>query len=299
MAGALGSSTPAGDGGDARSAERHGHGGDARSAERHGDGGDARSAERLGDGGDARSAERPGDGGDAWSAERLGDGGDVWSAERLGDGDGPALAVFIHGGFWRARFDAGSIASLAQAAADLGLWSWNLEYPRVGMAGGGWPGTALAVREAIAAAVAAAGERPVIVLGHSAGGQLALWAVRDQGVALVVSLAGVCDLEAGATAGLGNGAVEGFLGRRPDRDLLAAASPLQRLPLGVPTLLIHGDADLNVPVQQSRAYLDGALASGDRCELVELPGADHFELVDRAGRAWPIIAERLGALAAG
>lgn len=217
-----------------------------------------------------------------------------WSAERLGNPDGPLVAVFIHGGFWRARYGAEAIAALAGACAadaDLGAWVWNIEYPRVGMAGGGWPGTASSVSEAVGAAVAAAAGRPVVLIGHSAGGHLALWAAREHPVSAVVSLAGVTDLEAADRAGLGRGAVRELFGDGgpPTSELLAAASPIRRLPLGVPVLLIHGDADLNVPVQQSRVYAGAAQAAGDAVELRELPGAEHFEVVDPRGRAWPIV----------
>ncbi|MGA2012489.1 MAG: alpha/beta fold hydrolase [Solirubrobacteraceae bacterium] len=230
-----------------------------------------------------------------------------WSADRLGPADGPVLAVFIHGGFWRARFDAGAIAELATECGRDGYWTWNVEYPRVGMAGGGWPGTALAVRDAVRAAILAAGGRPVALVGHSAGGHLALWAAGECPVAEVVSLAGVCDLQAAVAARLGAGAVLDFLGADPgadpgaDRaaDVFAAASPIARLPLGVPALLIHGDADHNVPIEQSRSYAAAAAAAGDRCRLLELPGADHFELVDPRGRAWPVIADTLATLAGG
>lgn len=223
-----------------------------------------------------------------------------WTAERLGDPNGPVLVVCIHGGFWRARYDLSEIARLAQGCAGLALGPavWNIEYPRVGMPGGGWPGTALAVGEAVGAAVQAAAGRPVALIGHSAGGHLALWAAGEHPVDLTVSLAGVCDLEAAADAGLGHGAVYEFLGAEPDSDLYAAASPIARLPLGRPALLIHGDADANVPIEQSRAYRDAALAAGDRCELHELPNGEHFEPVDPGGRAFPIITERLAALTA-
>jgi acetyl esterase/lipase len=222
-----------------------------------------------------------------------------WSADRLGPADGPVLAVFIHGGFWRARFDAAAIAELAMECGRDGYWTWNVEYPRVGMAGGGWPGTALAVRAAVRAAVLAAGDRPVALVGHSAGGHLALWAAGECAVAEVVSLAGVCDLEAAVAAQLGAGAVLDLLGPDPGADVFAAASPIARLPLSVPALLIHGDADDNVPIEQSRSYAAAAAAAGDRCRLLELPGADHFELVDPRGRAWPVIADTLATLAGG
>lgn len=224
---------------------------------------------------------------------------DSWTAERLGNARGPVLAVFIHGGFWRARVGAESSAPLAAASAEQPPrpWVWNVEYPRVGMPGGGWPGTAHAVRDAVGAAVQAADGRPVVLIGHSAGGQLALWAAREHPVAAVISLAGVCDLRTAASARLGNGAVTEFFGRDPDAALLAAASPAERLPLGVPMLLIHGDADENVPLEQSRAFAAAATEAGDVCELRELPGADHFELIDPEGRALPILTARLERLA--
>ena len=207
--------------------------------------------------------------------------------------------VFIHGGFWRERFGAEWIEALARACAgEPGYAVWNLEYPRVGMTGGGWPGSALAVREAVALAREVAGSRPLALVGHSAGGHLALWAAHDEPPALVVSLAGVCDLEAGAREGIGDNAVVQFLGAEPDEDpeRYAEASPIRRLPLNVPVLLIHGDADDRVPVSQSQDYLAAAQAAGDQCRLSELPGGDHFELVDPAGRAWAIVRERLAQL---
>ncbi len=225
----------------------------------------------------------------------------LWSAERFGDDDGPMVAVFVHGGFWRARWAADTIAPLARAcaAAEPHPWVWSIEYPRVGMPGGGWPGTALAVREALDTAAQAAGMRPLVVIGHSAGGHLALWAAHGRPVAMAVALAGVCDLEEGVLTSIGNGAVLELLGADPDSDLYAAASPIARLPLGLPALLIHGDADDDVPIRQSRLYAKAALAAGDDCELHELANGGHFEVIDPAGRAWPILQARLASLAAG
>jgi acetyl esterase/lipase len=225
----------------------------------------------------------------------------AWTADRLGDEGGPVLVVFIHGGFWRALYGADTISPLAEACAAQAPkpWVWNIEYPRIGMEGGGWPGTAEAVGDAVAAALQEAAGRPVVLVGHSAGGHLALWAAGEHSVTDVVSLAGVTDLRSAARTGLSRGAVYELLGREPDNELYAAASPIERLPLGVPSLLIHGDDDENVPIDQSRAYLAAALAAGDTCELHELPGAEHFEVIDPAGRAWPILRDRLVSVAGG
>jgi acetyl esterase/lipase len=147
------------------------------------------------------------------------------------------------------------------------------------------------------------------VAGHSAGGHLALWSASRPGLPagapgagplvaprLVVSLAGVCDLHAGAAGGIGEGAVAEFLGASPDQapERYRLASPLARLPLGVAQLLVHGDADPRVPVEQSRAHAAAAAAAGDPVELVELPGVDHMAVIDPASPAWAEVTRRLG-----
>jgi acetyl esterase/lipase len=224
----------------------------------------------------------------------------LWSAERLGSESGSPLVVFIHGGFWRARWDASTTREIARrCATELGAAAWNLEYPRIGMDGGGWPGTGAAVRSAVAAAlVQARGDgRPVALVGHSAGGQLALWAAAElPSVALTVSLAGVCDLRAAYAEGLGSDAVaELFGGREPTDAEYAAASPIERLPLGVRSLLIHGDQDDRVPMSQSISF---AGTAGYECTFEQLRRAGHFDVIDPHGPAWPALSEALRGLAA-
>jgi acetyl esterase/lipase len=223
----------------------------------------------------------------------------AWSAERLGPPSGSPLVVFIHGGFWRARWDASTIRELARrCATELGVSAWNLEYPRVGMDAGGWPGTGDAVRAAVAAALdeAALDNRPVALVGHSAGGQLALWAAAElPSVALTASLAGVCDLRAAYDQHLGDDAVaELFGGREPTAAEYADASPIERLPLGVPSLLIHGDDDTRVPLSQSIAFAGAATGA---CTFVQLHRAGHYDVIAPDGPAWPPLSEALRGLA--
>ncbi len=214
------------------------------------------------------------------------------------DGAGPhPVAVLLHGGFWRARFTRATMAALAVDLADRGWVTWNVEYRRVGT-GGGIPATTDDVRAAIEAlrgVDASLDGTRALLIGHSAGGQLALCVASPQSVAAVVSLAGVCDLRSAAHERIGEDAVVEFIGGGPSErsDAYASADPLSLLPSGVRVLLVHGDADDRVPVEQSRRYARAATAAGDRCELLELPGIDHFALIDPRSPAWAIVAMRL------
>ena len=225
-----------------------------------------------------------------------------------GSGPWPAV-VLVHGGFWRDRYDRATTTPLANDLAARGYLAWNVEYRRVGRDGGGWPGTL----EDVAAAADALAARDdvernrVLVLGHSAGGQLALWlASRERaGPALrptaAVSLAGVVDLARADADDLGRGACRDFLGGGPAEvpERYAYASPAARLPLGVPQLLVHGARDEAVPVDQSRRYARDARDAGDEVELVELPEADHLDVIDPAHAAWAAVVERLPRLLGG
>jgi acetyl esterase/lipase len=213
-------------------------------------------------------------------------------------GDPNPVAVLLHGGFWRARFTRSTMAALAVDLTDRGWATWNVEYRRVGN-GGGVPETLDDVRAAIAAL--ADRREPlrndgVVIVGHSAGGQLGLCVADEPAVAAVVSLAGVCDLARAFAAAIGEAATSAFMGGGPDDrpEAYAAADPLAQIPAGAQVLLVHGDADQRVPVEQSRRYAEAASAAGDeRCELLELPGVDHFALIDPRTPAWATIAARL------
>ena len=92
------------------------------------------------------------------------------------------VVVFIHGGCWRSAYDLVHVAAAAAALASAGYAVWVPEYRRVGDDGGGWPGTFDDVANAIdhvrvlARKYATLDTNRVVLVGHSAGGQLALWA---------------------------------------------------------------------------------------------------------------------------
>ena len=213
------------------------------------------------------------------------------------DADGPLpVAVLLHPGFWREGFSLDIDDGLARDLAGRGWAAWNVEYRRVGEAsGGGYPATL----EDVAAAIdflqtldAPLDLARVVTVGQSAGGHLALWAATREAPAVplagAVSSAGTTDLRAADRDGLGDGATSQFMGGHADEraDAYADASPIERLPLGVPQLLVHGEADDVVPPSQSSAYAEAARAAGDEVELVLRPGEDHFVHTDPANAAW-------------
>ena len=213
----------------------------------------------------------------------------------LPEGDPHGVVVVIHGGFWKSAYDLSLGRPLARDLTDHGWVTWNLEYRRVGE-GGGVPATLDDVATGIdhLARMAAARRLPeeslrrVVTLGHSAGGHLATWAAgrsaAEVPVTAVVSQAGVLDLVAAHRAGLGDGAVEAFLGHPPGPED-AAADPVRQLPLEVPVWCVHAADDDIVPIEQSRDYVARATAAGGTAELVEVEGG-HFGVIDVAGPAW-------------
>lgn len=208
---------------------------------------------------------------------------------RVAAGPGPhPLAMVIHGGFWRARFDLRHMEPLCAALAADGVATWNIEYRRIGQAGGGWPGTCEDVLLAARFVPKLEGEfQTPVAIGFSAGGHLALWlGAHERSLRGVVSLAGVADLQLAWDMRLSDGVVREFLGGLPER--FPEASPAN-LPISGPQRLIHGDADESVPVEIARAYTKAKRAKGEDIELIELPGATHHDLVDPQSTAWPAI----------
>jgi len=223
---------------------------------------------------------------------------------RLPSGPGThPVVVLIHGGCWRAEYDITHVAPLATALSDAGFAVWAIEYRRVGSPGGGWPGTFLDVGAAIDHLRTLATIHPldlsrVVVAGHSAGGQLALWSAARgvlppaSAVAVsapllprgVVSIAGITDLQMyAAPTGCGS-AVVPLLGGTVEEvaDRYAQASPVQVVP-SVPVQLIVGTADTIVPRAQADALLR---AAGTRATLRTVEGAGHFDLIAPDREAW-------------
>ena len=223
------------------------------------------------------------------------------------------VVVLIHGGFWRPIYDRTLMEPLARDVIRRGWAAWNLEYRASGGGGGGWPATFEDVAAGIDALVPEADRQRldlerVVTVGHSAGGCLSLWAAARAGLpddapgagpavepVLSVSQAGVNNLVAGSFEKLGNGAVDALMGVPPKEagDRYTLASPVERLPIGVDQVVVHGLDDEIVPVEQSTVYAGKAKEAGDEVTVITVEGADHFDVIDPAHRAWKRTAKEI------
>jgi dipeptidyl aminopeptidase/acylaminoacyl peptidase len=231
---------------------------------------------------------------------------------RFPNGKGPSPLLFVvHGGFWQSVYDLSHIGHLCAALTSEGVITCSIEYRRIGNLGGGWPGTfqdiSLATRNILQKMSNDSrfdGERTAIV-GHSAGGHLALWLVgshrisktsqlhndQRQDIGGAVSLAGLSDLRLAWNQKLGRGIVTRLIGGTPDEhpDRYDAGSPIELLPTGSRHVLVHGTDDDTVPISQSEAFVEKAEKLGDQSSLVRLEGVGHYELIDPESAAWPAV----------
>lgn len=238
---------------------------------------------------------------------------------RVPPGKGPhPVVVLIHGGCWEQRYASlRDLAAMADALKAAGIATWNIEYRRLGEPGAGWPGTFLDVGTAIDHLRSLA--KPyrldlnrVVVLGHSAGGQLAHWSgaraklsptsavyvrhpFKPRGI---INLVGRMNMSAGIEAYeelCRDRVVHKLLGGAPETvpDRYHDASPIDLLPLHVPQILIWDDHEDFVPAPLLKSYVTAARRAGDRVEVIEIRNAGHFEAASPLSHAWPRV---LGAI---
>jgi acetyl esterase/lipase len=235
---------------------------------------------------------------------------------RLPEGPGPhPVAILVHGGGWEAQYGIRYFGRFAEGLTRAGIATWSLEYRRVDNAGGGWPGTFQDVATGADHLRKIAGpyrldlER-VIAVGHSAGGQLALWlGARPKikvnkelqaddplplrgllGIAAVNDLhhwyahpvLRICDSHGECAP-----TIRKLMGGTPEEvpERYAEASPRLMLPLGLPTTIVVGGRDI---WSQDR-YYEAAKSAGERATLIEFADAGHFEPIDPDSSPWPLV----------
>jgi acetyl esterase/lipase len=187
------------------------------------------------------------------------------------------VVVLLHGGFWRPEWDRTHLRPMASSLADVGWPVFVPEFRRI-------PGDPLATVADVSAAVAAVGG-DVILMGHSAGGHLAMWAASRFKARGTIALAPAADLTLARELGLDDHAVDDFLGAH-------ALAPFQ--PVTEDAVIIHGTEDTTVPISVSEAYV----SAHPKVRMVVLPGEGHFALIDPLSRAWPNVIDQLNRLLA-
>ena len=219
------------------------------------------------------------------------------------------LVVLIHGGSWTNRVGASSMASFARHLTERGLAVLNVEYRRVG-GGGGWPTTFTDVAAAldtvpdIEHAVPQLNPSNAVVVGHSAGAQLAVWAGTRQRLSPgeigagavfrprhVISLAGPLDLRRAVS--LGDKAVVRALGGTPRTvgSRYAMVDPIENISPDTSVVAVAGTADRIVPHVLSEEYVRAAKAKGSDARAVILPGATHTSIITPGTQAYREVVE--------
>ena len=228
---------------------------------------------------------------------------------RIPKGKGPfPIVEIVHGGCWLSQYDLGYTRAMAAAFVNAGYAVWTIEYRRVGNPGGGWPGTFLDVGSATDKLRELARHHPLdttrlVVVGHSAGGQLAVWLATRPKIAMesplatpkpmhiggVVSLEGILDMRTyGAGTSSCNSSVAPLMGGTPAEypERYAQISPIELLPIGVPIRLLNGFADRIVVQEQASIFAAKAHAAGDDVSFTLLEREGHFDVMSPLVPAW-------------
>lgn len=249
---------------------------------------------------------------------------DLW----LPKGAGPHPTVLmVHGGCWQTEVADRRIMSwIADDLRKRGIAVWNIDYRGVDRQGGGYPGTFLDAGMAADALRTHAGRynldlSPLVAVGHSAGGHLALWLAARRSAAArannplipqasplisadpikidtVVSLGGLPDLELAATppgSGCGVEVLEKLVGPATlsSRDVYADTSVPRLAPLGVSQVLINGLEDRIIPVSYADDYERRMRGAGDDVRVRKLGRTGHVELIAPESQAWSVAVEEI------
>lgn len=229
-------------------------------------------------------------------------------------GSSHPVIIFIHGGCWRAEYGLRPASALCRDLTATGYAVWNIEYRRIG-SGGGWITTFSDVASAVDLIREVAPQHDldlstVTVMGHSAGGHLALWVAGRRNllensalyvenpldVHKVISLAGVSNLTRAVEQGLCGDAPAELMGGAPAElpERYAQASPDALLPLRVPHTHIIGEQDDTISIRHVQEFVADSRQAGDtQVELILLPDVGHFEIVAVKDGAWQVVKEAL------
>jgi len=200
------------------------------------------------------------------------------------------VVALIHGGCWSNAYDRNHTLPMAEALSTMGFDVWVPEYRRVGDAGGGWPGSLEDIIAAVEFVTEKTGRQPILI-GHSAGGHLALRAAQT-GLAIngVVGLAPITDLVSyGAESGSCQSMVAPFMGDEtysPDESYRDASVTLNAI--NVPVAVVIGKEDPIVGAAQVAVF--------DATQVITVEDAGHFDVIHPKTEAFSAVVTALEAI---
>ncbi len=212
--------------------------------------------------------------------------------------------VLLHGGYWMPGYGPDQLDSFANRMTEAGWTTWNVEYRPIGD-GSAWPDPMTDVALAVDRLAAEGLDDNVVLLGHSAGGHLAVWAASRTAqtpggspkveVKGSISLSGVLDLTLAASAPGSRDPVTAFADGTPEEQPghYAVSDPALLVPAACPVWVVHAEADDVVPAEQGASYAAKARSAGGRATQVTVPG-DHFTLIDPRAASFPTIKKLVG-----
>ena len=207
--------------------------------------------------------------------------------------NGLPCIMLIHGGFWKQKYGLELMKPIAQDLADSGVAAWNIEFRRWSQNDEGvWMDTLSDVLRAWGQLALLPGIDIMksMVMGHSAGGQLALILASkaERKPWLAIAQSPITDLVSADRAKLSDDgdAIRRWIGVSPEENpkLWSQLNPVDNPPIS-PVLLIHGEKDDEVPIEQSETYSRVMKAKGCDVEKLWLPG-DHYTVIDSASDDW-------------
>jgi acetyl esterase/lipase len=199
------------------------------------------------------------------------------------------LVILIHGGFWRPTYDRKHTGPMAVAMAEAGWTVAAIEYRRIPQHPNLTIDDVGAALQGLPSKIGKHDGR-VIVMGHSAGGHLTLWAASKRPnprLTGALALGPAADLQLAHELDLGDGATLLFLGEDPKSR--ADIDPKRMPSPALPVTIVHGEEDDVVPVSVSDSYV----ATHPKTRFVKLRDVGHFGVIDPLSRAWPIVIEQL------